>query len=300
MSWLSRLFGLGRRKSAPKSPGPVPGTAPQPVAPPTLPTLPLGINVHTLTPAAIAWCVRAGVRQVRTTVYAGYDLAVYDAGIAAAQAAGLDVLAVVHGGGDPEGWVRQLVAGAARWPWLAWQLGNECDAAVSADEYVALFRAVRVEAPGAVLVSAGCGGPDAALYARALDEADRAARTGARYGALCAPSAYGLHAYGPPPSGALYDRAAQFNGMPARTLLWCTEFGIAAKDAERAWQLPAAEFPERQRQEWERVAQMATYRPLSVGRAYGYCYDAHDEYGIEGTPTADWLARTQGGDTHVL
>jgi hypothetical protein len=132
------------------------------------------------------------------------------------------------------------------------------------------------------------GGADPAQYVRAL------------LAAGCVPHAVAVHAYGPPPGDAVALRVSEVDGAigdrGAALPVWVTEFGIAPKDIRRAWPTddPAWDAP-RIAAEWERTAREA----FAVGarRAYGYCLDADEGagYGIAGTPTADWLQRTQGG-----
>jgi len=293
MSLFASLFGplLGRTgRPVPPAPRPAPVHAVPTGAP-----FPLGLTVHQLTDAAIATLAPLHVRQVRTTVYAslwaapaggaGTDRATMTARLGSALAAGLDVLVVVHGG-PSSGWVPVIGDLARRLPALAIQVGNECDAgagAIAPADYVALWRAVRgAVRPATRLVTAGAGGPDSAVYARALA------------GAGLVPDAVAVHAYGPPPAAALLERLAPLRGATASPI-WCTEFGLAPRDIRRAWPTDdPARDEARQAAEWQAVAAAA---PGRVARAYGYCLDAAEGagYGIlrpDGSrrPVAAWLA----------
>jgi hypothetical protein len=109
-----------------------------------------------------------------------------------------------------------------------------------------------------------------------------------------------VNEYGLMPDGALVGRLDPIEEALRQTAavvpIWCTEFGIAPRDIRRAWPLddPTKDGP-RICREWQAVSDVCT--ELGVQRAYGYCLDADEGagYGIAGTPTADWLQRTQGG-----
>jgi hypothetical protein len=246
--------------------------------------------VHRLTPEHITLCRRLGVTQVRTTVYgdsrvAGIPGDVVE-GIDHAYHGGLDVLILLNGA--PSAWPGLAAIIANRWPAMMIQVGNECEGTLTPPAYVSLFCDVALRAPDIPLVTAAVGGADPAQYVRAL------------LAAGCVPHAVAVHAYGPPPGDAVALRVSEVDGAigdrGAALPVWVTEFGIAPKDIRRAWPTddPAWDAP-RIAAEWERTAREA----FAVGarRAYGYCLDADEGagYGIAGTPTADWLQRTQGG-----
>jgi hypothetical protein len=250
--------------------------------------------VHRLTPEHITLCRRLGVTQVRTTVYGDsrgaaipFDVVV---GLDNAYHGGLDVLILLNG--DQAAWPGLATICARRWLLAAIQVGNECEATIPPDQYVAIWRDVEArvarERPTTRLVTAAVGGADPAQYVRAL------------LAAGCVPHAVAVHAYGPPPAAAIPDRLEAVDAVllthPAAIPVWLTEFGIAPKDMRRAWPLDdPANDGARICAEWRAVAESCT--ELGVQRAYGYCLDAEEGagYGIAGTPTADWLQRTQGG-----
>lgn len=304
MGWLfpnrKRSDNLPPRVPLPPAPSPQPAStaeaasAPTPVpAPLPAPALRPGLNIHVLTPEHIERCRRAGVTQVRTTVYAGpFAIQPVD-GIDAAVAAGLDVLVVVHGSFVTR-WAETIALVAQRWPSATIQVGNECDVPEGSNAGVVLTPSAYADVwreaigrvpPGTRLVTAAVGGIMPAQYIEAL------------LAASCAPYAVGVHAYGPPPDMAIEERAGEVASLlaqqGARIPIWVTEFGIAPKDIIRAWpEVPAADYESRIRAEWERAAQLAGR--MGLGRLYGYCLDEAEEMGYGAPPAVmTWLERAE-------
>lgn len=235
-----------------------------------------------------ALAVRAiGLAGTRVTHYAGHPMAEIDAAITQATVRlGHLPLVVIHGG-TPARWQVDMVAIASRHPGLAYQLGNEVDtesfgshfAGTDGPQQYAEF-AIRTRQflwgtdPTARLVSSGLGGEKPGAYLAAMGRAVKLTQ---------AFDAVAVHCYGPPISTAIEDRVrevrAALEGAKAPLPIWVTEFGIAAKDAERAWRTPAEDFPRLQASQW--LDAIAALDRMNVAQAYGYAIDGVDGYAIE-------------------
>lgn len=290
-TWLARLCGVLPF---------LPGCRPAPVAPPAT-TIDLGgrfgFVVHNLTPS-VAYAIQGlSARHVRWTLYPDTDAADVDTLLAFCRLLRLPPLLVVHGADRPTEWVKRAADVARRNPGCTFQLGNEVDDASSssgelfvgghgavryasflADAKVALHEAD----PTARMATAGLASPKPGNYVLAM--------LGKRPSLDSLVDAVCVHAYGPPPAVAITERVADVRLVERRVPVWVTEFGLAARDAERAWQLPADQFAERQAAEWRDALEAA--RVAGVARVYGYAFDGVDGYQMT-APTRQMLAGAQ-------
>jgi len=249
-----------------------------------LPRPAVGLNVHDLTPWAVAQCRALRVTHVRWTLYWSlweddlYYAAEVREQVAHALASGLDLLIVTDGAPRRYGdhWTARddLLAAhrawlherAREWPTVTWQPWNEVD--------VAQWTNVFSGAPTSTMAGI--------LYGEYLNSLDPAAIVTAAPGGrieggfldgLCSAltrtvSAVAVHCYGLPPDEDLRQRATYVSRRYQAAPVWCTEFGVSHGEMVGAWFLSAREFDAKQVDVY--AAMLAS--PYAA-RVYGYALD---------------------------
>lgn len=294
-------------------------TAPTP-PPAAVHQLHVDVNAHQLDAVSLAHLRAIGASSVRTTLYWGptvsdADLTAFARDIAAARAAGLRVLIVVHdeptqNKGLP--WSARVDAFAAYieravviMPGCDWELFNEIDV----DGFDNLF-ATSSDISDSAQTSIGArygsflnvvvprmrrADPSATIATAGVTVNVRAFFAGMRSTATVDVDAISVHAYGFPNSAQFVDNFRRARAAFPSTPIWATEFGM--DDGQIPGSHSGAQFDQLQRDD---IAKTIAADP---GFARAYVYVLHTgqdrDYAIfrgdwSSRPSADWIGAQNG------